>query len=87
MNPGIFNFFDNSKTEQPVYNNIVIPVVEVLSGADTSREGKYTGLTIRAAFEREGPNVFLVLDLENQSGVVLTVIFLLNLGFRPQTQC
>jgi hypothetical protein len=54
-----------------------------LSGSDTSREGKYTGLTIRAAFEREGPNIFLVLDLENNSGVVLTVRFLLILGFRP----
>jgi hypothetical protein len=27
VNPGIFNFFDNSKGEQPVYQNIVIPVV------------------------------------------------------------
>jgi hypothetical protein len=62
-------------------------VVEVLSGTDTSREGKYTGLTIRAAFEREGPNLILVLDLENHSGVVLTVIFLFNLGFRSETQC
>ena len=51
-NPGIFNFFDNTKAQQQVYQNIVIPVVEVLSAADTSREGKYGGLTIRAAFER-----------------------------------
>jgi len=49
---GVFNFFDNSKPQEPVYNNIIIPVVEVLTDADTSREGKYTGLTIRAAFER-----------------------------------
>lgn len=75
INPSIFNFFDNNKVEQPTFQNIVIPVVEVLSGSDTSREGKYMGLTIRAAFEREGPNVYLVMDLENNSGVVLTVIF------------
>lgn len=86
VNPGIFNFFDNSQVQQHVYHNIVIPVVEVLSGTDSSREGKYTGLIIRAAFEREGPNVYLVLDLENHSGVVLTVIFTINLGFCPQTQ-
>lgn len=63
--------------EEPVYQNIVIPVVEVLSAGETSREGKYTGLTIRAAFEREGPNVYIVLDLENNTGVVLTVNLLL----------
>lgn len=58
----------------------MIPVVEVLSGEETSREGKYRGLTIRAAFEREGPNVFLVLDLENMSGQPLTVNFQFYLG-------
>lgn len=63
--------------EEPVYQNIVIPVVEVLSAGETSREGKYTGLTIRAAFEREGPNVYIVLDLENNTGVILTVNLLL----------
>lgn len=63
--------------EEPVYQNIVIPVVEVLSAGETSREGKYTGLTIRAAFEREGSNVYIVLDLENNTGVVLKVNLLL----------
>jgi hypothetical protein len=29
-NPAIFNFFDNSRPQEPAYNNIVIPVVEVL---------------------------------------------------------
>lgn len=61
MIPNIFNFFDN-KPQELVYGNIVIPVVEVLPGSDVSREGKYTGLSIRAAFEREGPYVFLVFD-------------------------
>ena len=76
----------DNQVQEHVYHNIVIPVVEVLSGTDSSREGKYTGLTIKAAFEREGPNVYLVLDLKNHFGVVLTVIFTINLGFCHQTQ-
>ena len=47
-NQGVFNFFDNKP--QPQHQNIVIPVVEVMNAMETSREGKYTGLTIRAAF-------------------------------------
>jgi hypothetical protein len=40
-------------------------------------------LTIRAAFEREGPNVYLILDLENNSGVPLTVIYFFILRILP----
>ena len=49
----IFNFFDNSKTQtqsQTVYHNIVIPMVEVLPNTEYSKQTKYTGLSVKAAF-------------------------------------
>ena len=34
------------------HKNITVPYVPVLSEEDYSREGKYTGLAIKAAFQR-----------------------------------
>jgi len=50
---GVFNFFDNSSSnvaEPAKPRNIVIPLVEVLPNNETSRQGKYSGLSIKAAF-------------------------------------
>lgn len=44
------NFFFGEAEKS--YKNIVIPYVVVISEAETSREGKYSGLNVQAAFQR-----------------------------------
>ena len=57
VQPTEVNFFNednnNSNNNQGVkFNNITIPVVEVLQDSQTSKDGKYTGLSIKAAFQK-----------------------------------
>ena len=67
------NFFENESQ----HKNIVIPLVEVITEDQFSREGKYGGLSLRAAFQREGGNTILQVAVENRSENELSVYFLL----------
>lgn len=44
----VFDFIKPQKS----FKNIVIPFVEAISAADYSRENKYNGLSVKAAFQR-----------------------------------
>lgn len=63
-------FFGEPKA---AHKNIVIPYVVVISEGDTTREGKYSGLNLKAAFQREGENIVLQLSFTNSSQAVLNV--------------
>lgn len=43
------NFFQPQ--QQVLVRNIVIPYVEIIKDSETTREGKYTGLTVKGAFQ------------------------------------
>jgi hypothetical protein len=51
----------------------VIPFVEVVDINTTSRDEKYSGLSIKAAFQRSGSSMFLSMILENKSNINLEV--------------
>ena len=45
------NFLD---VAAPAHKNIVVPYVPVILETDSSREGKYSNLGVKAAFQKEG---------------------------------
>lgn len=53
----------------------MIPFVEVLESSAMSRDEKYTGLSIKAAFQRSGDSMFLSMILENNGSSTFEVIF------------
>jgi hypothetical protein len=57
----IFDFIGGSK----IVKNIVIPFVEVIGEAEFTRENKYNGLSVKAAFQREGDDIFLQMLFNN----------------------
>lgn len=65
-----FNFFE---PPAPAFKNIVIPFIEVMSETQSSQGGKYNGLSIRGAFQREGEKMFLHLVFNNCSNTHLSV--------------
>lgn len=62
---------------ESTYPNIVIPAVESLFAVQTARQELLTGLSVKTAFQREGPNMFLELFFENQSNADFQVNILL----------
>lgn len=64
----VFNFI-----EPKTFKNIVIPYVEVISEEEFSRERKYTGLSVKAAFQREADKVYLQLQFTNTAQIALNV--------------
>lgn len=71
-----FNFLDIS-APAPASKNIVVPYVPVITDTDLSREEKYSGLTLKAAFQREGDKVYLQALFSNQSQIVMKVFMVL----------
>ena len=55
------------------HKNIVVPYVPVISETDSSREGKYSNLSVKAAFQRESEKVCLQLLFNNQSSITMDV--------------
>ena len=70
-----FNFMEASSPSAVFNKNIVVPYVPVITEEDQSREGKYSGLSLKGAFQREGDNVFLQLLFSNNSNLVMQVLF------------
>jgi len=58
----------------PAYENIVIPLVQVLSESDQSLKNKATGLSIKAAFQRVKDRMFLDMLFENKSATTYSVL-------------
>lgn len=69
----IFDFIGGAKT----LKNIVIPFVEVINEGDYSRENKYNGLSVKAAFQREGDDIYLQLLLNNSNSLTTMTVHLL----------
>lgn len=70
----IFDFIGSAKNTK----NIVIPFVEVISEGDFTRESKYAGLSVKAAFQREGEDIYLQLLFSNANPqITMTVPSLL----------
>lgn len=72
------DIFGNSsviETHKPIgtYENISVPLVQVLSESDQSIKNKATGLVIKAAFQRVRDRMFLDLLFENKSSSVYSV--------------
>lgn len=51
-NEGTSINFLEPQVAQPAYKNIVVPYVPVINESDQSREGKYSNLGVKAAFQR-----------------------------------
>lgn len=68
------NFFEGNASS---HKNIVVPFVPVIGEDDTSREGKYRGMSMKAAFQREGEKVLLQLQFNNRSSTVFSVSYCL----------
>jgi hypothetical protein len=66
-----FNFMDIPATNS---KNIIVPYVPVIAETDSSRENKYSGLGVKAAFQREGEKVYLQALFSNQSQIVMNVL-------------
>ncbi len=54
--------------------------MEVIGEADYTRENKYSGLSVKAAFQREGEEVYLQLLFNNAN--TITTMGVLPLSFR-----
>jgi hypothetical protein len=51
----------------------VVPYVSVITEEDSSREGKYSGLGVNAAFQKEGEKTCLQLQFTNRSLIAFGV--------------
>lgn len=61
----IFDFIAGGKN----IKNIVIPFVEVIGEGEYTRENKYSGLSVKAAFQREGEEVYLQMLFNNANTI------------------
>jgi hypothetical protein len=66
----IFDFIGTAKNTK----NIVIPFVEVISEGDFTRENKYNGLSVKAAFQREGEDIHLQLLFSNANTLITMTV-------------
>jgi hypothetical protein len=78
QNPSVDIFGDSAASEISqktafAYENIVIPLVQVLSESDQSLKIKATGLSIKAAFQRVKDRMFLDMLFENKSATTYSV--------------
>lgn len=78
QNPSVDIFGDSTASEISqktafAYENIVIPLVQVLSESDQSLKIKATGLSIKAAFQRVKDRMFLDMLFENKSATTYSV--------------
>lgn len=84
--PAPFDILDNASSNAPAFENIQVPLVQTLSESDQSLNGKATGLSVKAAFQRVKDKMFLDLLFENKSSVVYSVQTYHNIGIRNEVQ-